>query len=138
MCAAPCLTARISARSTREGVPIRVGDIATVSIGGDLRTGAASLNGDEAVMGTVLMRAGENSRTVSAEAAERLEEVRSSLPDGIVAEIVYNRSSLVDATIATVEKNLVEGALLVIAILFLLLEISGQRSSRRWSFLCPC
>ena len=107
--------------STREGVPIRVGDIATVSIGGDLRTGAASLNGDEAVVGTVLMRAGENSRTVSAQAAERLEEVRSSLPEGIVAEIVYNRSSLVDATIATVEKNLVEGALLVIAILFLLL-----------------
>ena len=107
--------------STREGVPIRVGDIATVSIGGDLRTGAASLNGDEAVVGTVLMRAGENSRTVSAQAAERLEEVRSSLPKGIVAEIVYNRSSLVDATIATVEKNLVEGALLVIAILFLLL-----------------
>ena len=121
MCAAPSLTARISARSTREGVPIRVCDIATVSIGGDLRTGAASLNGDEAVVGTVLMRAGENSRTVSAQAAERLEEVRSSLPEGIVAEIVYNRSSLVDATIATVEKNLVEGALLVIAILFLLL-----------------
>ncbi|WP_156320187.1 efflux RND transporter permease subunit [Croceibacterium atlanticum] len=107
--------------ATREGVPIRIVDVATVSIGGELRTGAASLNGDEAVVGTVLMRAGENSRTVSAQAAERLEEVRASLPDGVEAEIVYNRSSLVDATIATVEKNLVEGALLVIVVLFLLL-----------------
>ena len=69
----------------------------------------------------VLMRAGENSRTVAAGAAERLDEVRASLPDGVVAEIVYNRSSLVDATISTVEKNLLEGALLVIAVLFLLL-----------------
>jgi cobalt-zinc-cadmium resistance protein CzcA len=95
--------------------------VATVEIGGDLRTGAASLNGEEAVVGTVLMRAGENSRTVAAGAAERLEEVRASLPEGVVADIVYNRSSLVDATIATVEKNLLEGALLVIAVLFLLL-----------------
>ena len=107
--------------ATREGVPIRIGDVANVEIGGDLRTGAASLNGEEAVVGNVLMRSGENSRTVSAQAADRLEEVRASLPDGVVAEIVYNRSSLVDATIATVEKNLVEGALLVIAVLFLLL-----------------
>ena len=107
--------------ATREGVPIRIGDVANVEIGGDLRTGAASLNGEEAVVGTVLMRSGENSRTVSAQAADRLEEVRASLPEGVVAEIVYNRSSLVDATIATVEKNLVEGALLVIAVLFLLL-----------------
>ena len=107
--------------ATREGVPIRIGDVATVEIGGDLRTGAASLNGQEAVVGTVLMRAGENSRTVAADAAARLEEVRASLPEGVVAEIVYNRSSLVDATIATVEKNLLEGALLVIAVLFLLL-----------------
>ena len=107
--------------TTRENVPIRIGDVADVRIGGDLRTGAASLNGEEAVVGTVLMRSGENSRTVSAQAAERLDEVRASLPEGVVAEIVYNRSSLVDATIATVEKNLVEGALLVIAVLFLLL-----------------
>ena len=105
----------------REGVPVRVSDIADVEIGGDLRTGAASLNGDEAVIGTVLMRAGENSRTVAAEAADRLDEVRASLPDGISAEIAYNRSSLVDATIDTVRTNLVEGALLVIAVLFLLL-----------------
>ncbi len=107
--------------ATREGVPIRVGDVATVEIGGDLRTGAASLNGEEAVVGTVLMRAGENSRTVAAGAADRLDEIRSSLPAGVEAEIVYNRSTLVDATIVTVRNNLVEGALLVIVILFLLL-----------------
>ena len=107
--------------STREGVPVRIGDVASVSIGGELRTGAASLNGEEAVIGTVLMRSGENSRTVSAAAAERLEEVRASLPEGVRARVVYNRATLVDATIATVEKNLVEGALLVVAVLFLLL-----------------
>jgi cobalt-zinc-cadmium resistance protein CzcA len=107
--------------ATRDGVPIRIGDVATVSIGGELRTGAGSLNGDEAVIGTALMRAGENSRAVAAAAAARLEEIRASLPKGVEAEIVYNRSSLVDATIATVEKNLVEGALLVIVILFLIL-----------------
>ncbi|WP_082701177.1 efflux RND transporter permease subunit [Erythrobacter sp. YT30] len=107
--------------ATREGIPIRVADIATVEVGGDLRTGAGSLNGEEAVIGTVLMRAGENSRTVAAGAAERLEEVRGSLPFGVAAEIVYNRSTLVDATIRTVRNNLTEGALLVIVILFLLL-----------------
>ncbi len=107
--------------ATREGIPIRVADIATVEVGGDLRTGAGSLNGEEAVIGTVLMRAGENSRTVAAGAAERLEEVRGSLPFGVTVEIVYNRSTLVDATIRTVRNNLTEGALLVIAILFLLL-----------------
>ena len=105
----------------RGGAPIRIGDVATVAIGGDLRTGAASLNGEEAVIGTVLMRSGANSRTVATGAAERLEQLRTTLPDGIVVETVYNRSSLVDATIATVEKNLAEGALLVIAVLFLLL-----------------
>ena len=99
--------------ATREGIPIRVADIATVEVGGDLRTGAGSLNGEEAVIGTVLMRAGENSRTVAAGAAERLEEVRGSLPFGVTVEIVYNRSTLVDATIRTVRNNLTEGALLV-------------------------
>lgn len=76
--------------STREGVPVRIGDVANVDIGGDLRTGAASLNGEEAVIGTVLMRSGENSRTVSAAAAERLEEVQASLPVGVQARVVYN------------------------------------------------
>jgi heavy metal efflux system protein len=107
--------------TVREGVPIRISDVATVEIGGELRTGAASLNGQEAVIGTVLMRAGENSRTVAAAAAARLEEVQQSLPAGLAATIVYNRSNLVDATIVTVRNNLAEGALLVIAVLFLLL-----------------
>jgi cobalt-zinc-cadmium resistance protein CzcA len=105
----------------RGAVPVRIADVANVEIGGDLRTGAASLNGEEAVIGTVLMRAGENSRTVSAGAADRLEEVRASLPEGIEAKIVYNRSTLVDATISTVRANLTEGALLVIAVLFFML-----------------
>ena len=107
--------------ATREAVPVRVGDIADVEVGGDLRTGAASLNGDEAVIGTVLMRAGENSRTVAAGAAARLEDIRASLPDGVEAKVVYNRSALVDATISTVRTNLTEGALLVIAVLFFML-----------------
>ena len=101
-------------------MPIRIGDVADVEIGGDLRTGAASLNGEEAVVGTVLMRAGENSRTVAAGAAEDLKRSAHRFRTGC-REIVYNRSSLVDATISTVEKNLLEGALLVIAVLFLLL-----------------
>lgn len=105
----------------RGAVPVRIADVANVEIGGDLRTGAASLNGEEAVIGTVLMRAGENSRTVSAGAADRLQEVRASLPDGVEAKIVYNRSTLVDATISTVRANLTEGALLVIAVLFFML-----------------
>nr|WP_298929612.1 CusA/CzcA family heavy metal efflux RND transporter [uncultured Erythrobacter sp.] len=107
--------------ANRGSVPVRVADVAEVTLGGDLRTGAGTYNGQEAVIGTVLMRSGENSRTVAAGAAERFEEVRSVLPEGVVGEIIYNRSNLVDATIATVEKNLVEGALLVIVILFLLL-----------------
>ncbi|MEE4538118.1 MAG: efflux RND transporter permease subunit, partial [Erythrobacter sp.] len=107
--------------TTREAVPVRVGDIADVEVGGDLRTGAASLNGEEAVIGTVLMRAGENSRTVAAGAAARLEDIRASLPEGVEAKVVYNRSALVDATISTVRTNLTEGALLVIAVLFFML-----------------
>ena len=107
--------------ATRENVPIRVSDVAAVGIGGDLRTGAGSLNGEEAVIGTVLMRAGENTRAVAANAAERLAEIKKSLPAGVRVETVYDRSSLVDATIGTVEKNLTEGALLVIVVLFLML-----------------
>jgi cobalt-zinc-cadmium resistance protein CzcA len=107
--------------ATRDGIPVRIEDVAMVEIGGELRTGAAGVNGEEAVIGTVLMRTGENSRTVAAAAAERLEELQASLPQGIDARAVYNRSNLVDATIETVETNLVEGALLVIAVLFLML-----------------
>ena len=107
--------------AAREGVSIRVRDVATVKLGGALRTGAASENGEEVVVGTVLMLTGENSRTVAGASAEKLTEVAKSLPAGVKVQVVYDRSKLVGATIKTVEKNLVEGALLVIVVLFLLL-----------------
>ena len=105
----------------RDGVPIRVGDVAEVGEGPELRTGAATQNGDEVVLGTVFMLVGENSRAVASATAARLAEVSKSLPPGVVATPVYDRTSLVDRTIATVAKNLVEGALLVIVVLLLLL-----------------
>ena len=106
---------------TREGVPIRVADVADVIMGEELRTGASTENGREVVLGTVFMLIGENSRTVARAVAARLEEAAKSLPPGVRAEAVYDRTSLVDRTIETVEKNLLEGALLVIVVLFLLL-----------------
>ena len=105
----------------RDGVPIRVGDVATVGIGSELRTGAATQNGREVVLGTVFMLIGENSRSVSQAVEARLQEVRRSLPPGITTTTVYDRTTLVDKTLATVRKNLLEGALLVIVVLFLLL-----------------
>jgi len=105
----------------RDGVPIRVRDVATVGEGPELRTGAATQNGHEVVLGTVFMRIGENSRTVARATAERLEAVAATLPPGVHAEPVYDRTALVDRTIATVRTNLAEGALLVIAVLFLML-----------------
>ncbi len=105
----------------RGGVPIRIGDIAEVVIGSELRTGAATENGKEIVLGTIYMLTGSNPRIVAQAAAERLEEVNKSLPSGIIAQPLYDRTELVERTIATVEKNLAEGALLVIVILFLLL-----------------
>jgi len=107
--------------ASRGGVPVTVRDVATVSIGGDLRTGSATRNGKEVVIGTALMLAGGNSRIVAAAVAERLDTVAKSLPPGITVKTVLDRSELVDATIGTVEKNLVEGAVLVIAVLFWLL-----------------
>ena len=107
--------------ASRGGVPVTVRDVATVSVGGDLRTGSATRNGKEVVIGTALMLAGGNSRIVAAAVAERLDTVARSLPPGITVKTVLDRSELVDATIGTVEKNLVEGALLVIAVLFWLL-----------------
>ncbi|MES3029452.1 MAG: CusA/CzcA family heavy metal efflux RND transporter [Pseudomonadota bacterium] len=107
--------------SNRGGVPIRVGDVADVGMGEELRTGAATENGQEVVLGTVFMLVGENSRTVARAAAERLEEAAKALPPGVTAQAVYDRTDLVDRAIATVEKNLLEGALLVIVVLFLLL-----------------
>ncbi|HVJ61157.1 MAG TPA: CusA/CzcA family heavy metal efflux RND transporter [Tahibacter sp.] len=107
--------------ATREGVPITIDAIADVGIGKELRTGAATRDGHETVLGTAIMLIGANSRTVSAAVAQQLATVNDSLPDGVTAVAVYDRTALVDKTIATVQKNLLEGALLVVVILFLLL-----------------
>ena len=107
--------------TTRGGVPVRVRDLAAVSIGGETRTGSASENGHEVVVGTALMLIGANSRTVSSAVEAKLGAIRPSLPPGIEVTTVLDRTQLVDATIATVGKSLAEGALLVIAVLFLLL-----------------
>lgn len=103
------------------GVPIRVRDVASVSVGKELRSGAATRDGHEVVLSTVFMRIGENSRTVARAVAERLELVQASLPAGITANAVYDRTRLVDKTLVTVRTNLVEGALLVIVVLFVFL-----------------
>ncbi len=103
------------------GAPIYIRDVATVSLGKELRTGAATKNGKEVVLGTVFMLMGENSRTVSQRVAARMEEVNRTLPAGLEAKTVYDRTVLVDAAIDTVRKNLFEGAVLVIVILLLFL-----------------
>lgn len=105
----------------RDGTPILVKDVAEVVHGRELRTGAATVNGEEVVLATVFMLVGENSRTVSSRIAAKLVEVNRSLPEGVKAKAVYDRTTLVDSTIETVKKNLFEGATLVIVILFLLL-----------------
>ncbi len=107
--------------ATRGAVPIRVGDVATVVIGGELRTGSASENGHEVVVGTALMLIGGNSRTIAAAVDNKLKEIRRTLPAGVEARTVLSRTELVDATIRTVATNLAEGALLVILVLFALL-----------------
>src|SRR6202047_1274859 len=106
---------------SRNGVPVRVSDIADVREGTDLRTGAATLDGKEVVLGTAMLLIGENSRTVAQRFSVKLKEIGRSLPEGVVAHTVYDRTRLVEATIATVQKNLFEGALLVIVVLFLTL-----------------
>jgi len=105
----------------RGGAPIRLKDVAKISEGKELRSGAATQNGREVVMSTVFMLIGENSRTVAKAVAERLELVKSSLPPGITVTAVYDRTGLVNKTLQTVQTNLLEGALLVIVILFLFL-----------------
>jgi cobalt-zinc-cadmium resistance protein CzcA len=107
--------------ATREGVPVRLGDVAQVQPGQETRTGSASENGREVVVGTALMLIGQNSRTVAAAVDAKLVDIRRSLPAGIMAKTVLDRTDLVNATVKTVAKNLTEGALLVIAVLFLLL-----------------
>ena len=106
---------------TERGVPIRVKDIAEVLEGKELRTGAATENGREIVLGTVFMLMGENSRTVSKGVAAKLAEVNRTLPTGVEAKTVYDRTALVERTIKTVATNLTEGALLVIAVLLVML-----------------
>ncbi len=105
----------------RNGVPVSIEDVAEIKLGSELRNGAATQNGKEVVLGTVFMLIGENSRAVSRAAAQKLESIKPSLPEGVELTPLYDRTSLVDKTIATVRKNLVEGALLVIVVLFLLL-----------------
>ena len=107
--------------TTRGGVPVRVRDLADVSIGGETRSGSGSADGREVVVGTALMLIGANSRTVSSAVDTRLRAIAPALPPGIEVTTVLDRTQLVDATIGTVAKNLTEGALLVIAVLFLLL-----------------
>ena len=102
-----------------KGIPIHIKDVAEVLLGKELRTGAATENGKEVVLGTVFMLMGENSRTVSRRVSDKMGEINRTLPEGIVAKTIYDRTTLVDATVKTVKKNLAEGALLVIAILFL-------------------
>lgn len=105
----------------RDDAPVRIKDVAEVGFGKELRTGAATFNGQEAVLGTAFMLLGENSRTVSKAVAAELEKISLSLPEGVTAQPLYNRTTLVDKTLSTVKNNLLEGALLVIVVLFLLL-----------------
>ena len=120
---------------SRNGVPVRVSDVAEVAEGKDLRTGAATLDGKEIVLGTAMLLIGENSRTVAQRVVAKLEEIGRSLPEGIVARAIYDRTNLVDATIATVQKNLVEGALFVIVILLLIL--GNNRAAIATAFVVP-
>jgi len=107
--------------ANRGGTPVKISDVAEVAIGKELRTGAATRDGKETVLGTTMMLVGENSRAVARDVALTLEKVKASVPDGIKLEAVYDRTTLVDKAIYTVQKNLVEGALLVVVVLFLLL-----------------
>jgi heavy metal efflux system protein len=106
---------------TRGGIPVRIKDVAQVVEGTELRTGAATLNGEETVLGTAMLLIGDNSRTVAQRVAAKLQDIASSLPDGVIARTVYDRTHLVEATIRTVESNLLEGATLVVVVLFLIL-----------------
>lgn len=107
--------------ATRNGVPVTVDQVAKVNVGGELRRGAASRDGYETVIGSALMLVGGNSRTVANAVGEKLKDVSKTLPEGITVVPTLDRSQLVVATISTVAKNLAEGALLVIVILFALL-----------------
>ena len=107
--------------ATKNGLPIRVADVASVSIGHDLRSGGDTFNVQETVLGIAMMMMGENSKTIAKAIDDKVQEIQRSLPQGVVIETVYDRSSLVDKAIKTVAKNLIEGAILVIVILFIFL-----------------
>ncbi|MGE0046506.1 MAG: efflux RND transporter permease subunit, partial [Hyphomonadaceae bacterium] len=107
--------------SERAGAIIRVTDVADVGLGQELRTGAATQNGQEIVLGTAVMLIGENSRDVAQAVSARLQEIQGTLPEGVVVRAVYDRTELVNRTIETVERNLLEGAVLVVVVLLLLL-----------------
>ncbi|WP_020649763.1 efflux RND transporter permease subunit [Solimonas variicoloris] len=107
--------------ATRNGVPVTVADVAEVSLGGPLRTGAAQLGTEETVLSTAFMLIGENSRIVARRVAAKLDEIRGRLPEGVEAVTVYDRTVLVGKTVATVQKNLIEGAVLVVVVLFVML-----------------
>ncbi|NDC39052.1 MAG: CusA/CzcA family heavy metal efflux RND transporter, partial [Proteobacteria bacterium] len=121
--------------TTREGKPIFLRDLADVALGEELRTGAATENGREVVLGTVFMLMGENSRTVSQRVAAKLKEINRSLDEGMIAKAVYDRTRLVDKTIETVKKNLFEGAALVVVVLFLFL--GNLRAALITAFVIP-
>ncbi|RIK97582.1 MAG: CusA/CzcA family heavy metal efflux RND transporter, partial [Proteobacteria bacterium] len=106
---------------SRGSVPVRVRDVAEVGEGSELRTGAATIDGRETVLGTAMLLIGENSRTVAQSVAGRLDQIGETLPEGVAVRTVYDRTHLVEATIATVRNNLLEGALLVVVVLFLIL-----------------
>jgi len=108
--------------ATRNGMPIRIGEIADIGIGRELRMGSASMNGEEVVIGTALMLIGANSRTVSAAVDAKMKDIAKSLPPGVEVRAILNRTVLVDATVKTVAKNLAEGAALVILVLFVMLS----------------
>lgn len=107
--------------TTRNGVPIRIADVADVLIGKELRNGAATEDGREVVLGTVFMLVGENSRAVARAVEQRIKEINKNVPPGIVVKTVYDRTSLIDKAIGTVKHNLVVGAMLVIVVLFVFL-----------------
>lgn len=111
---------RIKVKS-HDGVPVYVRDVAQIVIGQELRTGAGTHNGEEVVIGTSMMLLGANSRTVSEDVHARMGEIQKTLPENIEVKTLYNRTYLVDATLHTIKKNLVEGAILVIVVLLLLL-----------------
>ncbi len=106
---------------SHDGVPIRISDVADISVGKELRTGAGTHDAGEVVIGTAMMILGANSRTVSADVHDRMDDIQKSLPPNVIARTLYNRTYLVDATLHTIQKNLFEGAILVIFILLLLL-----------------